>query len=573
MTQTQARGIRLFLFLSLAISVAAFAAKPVNSEPAAAINAMSVSSAAIQWQASGNVDHLLLTVSGPEGFTFSKEFAAGAPAILRLQDLGAKIPADGSYNWQLRVIPAISATTRARLAAARAANDDQAAARIRAEAGLDQEVVNSGAFAVAGGAFVTPAAEEPGTPGGRKVTTNALRPAPLDQVYADDVIVQGSLCVGLDCVNNESFGFDTIRLKENNTRIKFDDTSTSAGFPANDWQLTANDSASGGSSKFSIEDITGAKVPFTVTAGAATNSIFVESTGRVGFRTSTPVLDLHVNTGNTPALRFEQNNSGGFTAQTWDVAGNEANFFVRDVTGGSKLPLRIRPGAPTSSLDIAADGDTGIGTASPEAKLHVFGDNTADTFIGLGPNPDGSPGDSSALTIGYSGSSFGRASAFLNVRPDSGATAPNPSLRFLTANNQRMIIDNEGFIGIGSTTNPDSPIHYTNGAVVARLTAAGVWQDNSSRAAKENILDLQADTAFKALRELRPVTYDYKVLPNDPKVGFIAEEVPDLVATPERDGLSAMDIVAVVTKVVQEQQKTIDELKARIAQLEQEKQQ
>src|SRR5260370_10745455 len=115
-------------------------------------------------------------------------------------------------------------------------------------------------------------------------------------------MLQGSLCVGLDCVNNESFGFDTIRLKENNTRIKFNDTSTSAGFQANNWQLTANDSAQGGANKFSIEDITGNKVPFTVTAGAATNSIFVDSTGRVGFRTATPVLDLHVTTGNTPAI-------------------------------------------------------------------------------------------------------------------------------------------------------------------------------------------------------------------------------------------------------------------------------
>src|SRR6185436_4049046 len=201
----------------------------------------------------------------------------------------------------------------------------------------------------------------------------------FDQVIPDDLIVQGSACIGLDCVNNESFGFDTIRLKENNTRIKFDDTSVSAGFPANDWQLTANDSASGGASKFSIEDITGAKVPFTITAGASTNSIFVDSTGRVGFRTSTPVLDLHVNTSNTPALRLEQNNSGGFTAQTWDIGANEANFFVRDVTGGSKLSFRIRPGAPTSSVDISADGDVGIGTGSPSNKLHVLSSGSGST--------------------------------------------------------------------------------------------------------------------------------------------------------------------------------------------------
>src|SRR4051812_6379971 len=195
--------------------------------------------------------------------------------------------------------------------------------------------------------------------------------AMADQVIPDDLIVQGSACVGLDCVVNESFGFDTIRLKENNDRIKFDDTSSSTGFPNHDWQLTANDSASGGANKFSIEDITAATVPFTVTGSSPTNSMFIDSTGRLGLRTATPVLDIHVATSNTPAMRLEQNNSGGFTAQTWDVAGNEANFFVRDVTGGSRLPFRIRPGAPTSSIDINASGNVGIGTASPTAKMEL----------------------------------------------------------------------------------------------------------------------------------------------------------------------------------------------------------
>jgi hypothetical protein len=192
-----------------------------------------------------------------------------------------------------------------------------------------------------------------------------------DQVIPDDLIVQSSVCVGFDCVDGESFGFDTIRLKENNTRIAFDDTSASAGFPANDWQLLANDSASGGLSKFSLEDVTGASTPWTVVAGAPSNSFYMASTGKVGFRTSTPSLDLHMNTSNTPAIRFEQNNAGGFSAQTWDIGANEANFFVRDLTAGSRLPFRIRPGAPTSSVDISASGDVGVGTASPGTNLDV----------------------------------------------------------------------------------------------------------------------------------------------------------------------------------------------------------
>jgi hypothetical protein len=61
----------------------------------------------------------------------------------------------------------------------------------------------------------------------------------FDFVIADDLIVQGSACVGLDCVDGENFGFDTIRVKENNTRIQYDDTSTSAGFATNNWQIKA----------------------------------------------------------------------------------------------------------------------------------------------------------------------------------------------------------------------------------------------------------------------------------------------------------------------------------------------
>jgi hypothetical protein len=526
------------------------------------------SGSAIDWQVSAlNYDSVELTVSAPNGETIVKKFPAGRTPSFRVSDLGAD-SADGTYNYQLRVLPKVSADLKKKLDAARASGDEAAARKIVREAGLSAPE-QSGAFTIRNGSIVSPDEVEAGSKAGmRQITTDAvkpkLNPVALDQVIADDLIVQGSACIGLDCVNNESFGFDTIRLKENSTRIKFEDTSVGS-FPSNDWQLTANDSASGAANKFSIEDITGARVPFTVTAGAATNSIFVDSTGRVGFRTSTPVLDLHVSTGNTPALRLEQTNTSGFTAQTWDVAGNEANFFVRDVTGGSRLPFRIRPGAPTSSLDISADGDIGMGTASPQVALDLRGSSaTADKFQAIGIDPTNGP----SLNFGYSGATFGRGSGFFNVRPDASATAPNPSLRFMVANTVRMFLDNEGFMALGTTANPDAPIHYTNGGVQARLTTAGVWQDASSRVAKEHIENLSAADAMKALHDLQPVTYNYKVLPTDPKVGFIAEDVPDLVATPERQGLSALDIVAVVTKVVQEQQKTIDGLNERIAQLE-----
>lgn len=188
-----------------------------------------------------------------------------------------------------------------------------------------------------------------------------------------DGTINNSLCVGNDCTASESFGFDTIRMKENNNQIHFDDTSSTGAFPSNDWRIKANDSTNGGDSYLAIEDATSAKTPFRVDAGAPTNSVRVKSNGNVGFGNSNPVVDLHVTTGNTPTLRLEQDTSSGFAAQTWDVAGNETNFFVRDITNGSLLPFRIEPSAPNSSLYIDSTGNVGINKTNPTEALHVYG--------------------------------------------------------------------------------------------------------------------------------------------------------------------------------------------------------
>lgn len=205
--------------------------------------------------------------------------------------------------------------------------------------------------------------------------------ASADVVHLDDVIITGSLCVGFDCNNGETFGFDTIRLKENNVRIKFDDTSASGSFPNRDWQLTANDSANGGANKFSIDDITGGRTPFTIVGNAPNNALFVDAAGRLGLGTATPSVEIHSKNGDSPTLRLEQDGSSGFGLQTWDVAGNEANFFIRDVTNGSKLPFRIQPGADSNSIYIASTGNIGLGTTSPDAGLHVIGGETAGLLV------------------------------------------------------------------------------------------------------------------------------------------------------------------------------------------------
>ncbi len=198
-----------------------------------------------------------------------------------------------------------------------------------------------------------------------------VSPAANAQNFTVNVTIQNSACIGTDCVVGESFGFDTLRLDENNLRMHFDDTSDLGSFPGNDWRIIINDSTNGGANYFAVEDATAGLVPFRVEAGAPANALTVATTGNVGIGTLTPVVETHIVDGDSPAIRLEQDGSSGFTPQVYDIAANETNFFIRDVTNGSNLFFRAQTGAPEDALYIANDGQIGIGNASPQAALHI----------------------------------------------------------------------------------------------------------------------------------------------------------------------------------------------------------
>ena len=204
------------------------------------------------------------------------------------------------------------------------------------------------------------------------------------QLIAEDLYVDGSIGLGSDIVDGETFGYNTMIFRENNLRILFDDSSASGSFPFNDWLIEINESANGGTNHFAIKDETALTTPFKIMAGATTNALLIDDNTNIGFGTATPVLELHITDGNTPGIRLDQDGSEGWTAQSWDIAGNEANFFVKDVTN-SALVFRIQPGAPASSLTVRECGNVGIGTWSPEETLHVIGCAKVDSALLIAP--------------------------------------------------------------------------------------------------------------------------------------------------------------------------------------------
>jgi hypothetical protein len=198
--------------------------------------------------------------------------------------------------------------------------------------------------------------------------------------------------------------------------------------------------------------------------------------------------------------------------------------------------------APTigGKSQIFDDGNNiGIGTAEPKQRLEVNGN------IQIHEQNSGVAGLMITQSSGETGYIMHNRASTLTI----GAGSID-----------RITIDREGNVGIG-VARPSHPMEMVSGA---HVSAGGVWTNSSSRAKKENIEELTPEEALRTLAQLQPVQFNYKSDQQETYVGFIAEDVPELVATSDRQGLSAMDIVAVLTKVVQAQQQQIADLEARL---------
>ncbi len=229
------------------------------------------------------------------------------------------------------------------------------------------------------------------------------------------------------------------------------------------------------------------------------SAVLYESGGFIGLGTTTPTNALHIKIAdgviNVP-LKLET--TGADSVSGISLKNDARNWLLRvDGTDGDKFKIfdaGANGGAGASRLTIDDLGQVGIRTTSPKATLHIYSDATSDSFIGIGYDPS----TSGSFNLGYSGLSFGRSSAFFNVRPDTSAVAPNPSLRFLTADVQRMIISNTGNVGIGSNAIvPPSPI----GTWTGPEQLLHVWQDgNAPTTIEVRNLDAVGTSSTAALR-------------------------------------------------------------------------
>lgn len=308
----------------------------------------------------------------------------------------------------------------------------------------------------------------------------------------------------------------------------------------------------------------------------------VTNAGNVGIGTINPRTNLSV-TGNSG----EMNDDGIFQITTGTGAYIDYKLAFGVLDNSYAWIQSLKPGTSTIPLSInPSGGNVGIGTTTPADLLQVGnliigGDNNRALYST--PNYD----------IMYK-------------------ATDDASHLFYTYGQERLRIDASGKVCIGTTTpqarltiggfghgvlggitmtpdNDDDGGHYmtfTNADVtltvgyIARSGNGVIYGSSSDYRLKENVVNIDIYQAKSRLMSLRPVEYNYISDENKTVIsGFLAHEMADAGfangVTGEKDAVDkdgkpiyqAIDtkfLIPEMVKVIQEQQKEIDDLKAEL---------
>ena len=363
-----------------------------------------------------------------------------------------------------------------------------------------------------------------------------------------------------------------LEVEDDTPDLRFDDTDNGDG---EEW--TIRTLSNGG--QIVIQNDNSLTLPFVILNSAPENALRVEGSSgdaSIGIGGNPLGESIEIFSDLIPDIEF--NDTDG-TPYTWQIEADSDLFRIEDTTGGNREPFRIEPGSISDALRINSSGNVGLGTPGPAFPLHVVRDIVPTTTIAkfeqISVNKpvivqfqNKAPASTSnACGFDYllrdqtSSKIVGR---FVCSLVDTTGDAATAAMQFQVMNDgataQAMKIQGNR-VSIGTSVSTDL-LRVLN----ARCNGA-TWNDACSRELKQDVAELDSEEAQETLAGLTPVTYAYKHEPEEPRVGFIAEDVPQRVALADGKSLSSMDIVAVLTKVTQEHQRQLREKDQEIAEL------
>ncbi|MCG8422781.1 MAG: tail fiber domain-containing protein [Proteobacteria bacterium] len=260
-------------------------------------------------------------------------------------------------------------------------------------------------------------------------------------------------------------------------------------------------------------------------------------TGRVGIGTTAPIdlFDVysagasgsHITMGSHHITLRGVNDPKGYAPRLpyieWRTASNTRAMFLGWGDTDTKKYVNMRL-ENTYDLGITG-GSVGIGINEPTAPLHVPGGAIMNN-----------------LAIGYKPAGVNQTWPYETIST--------------TSSNRNLRLHSHGGIFF----------HVNNSKNASRgVDRNGGWWSGSSRELKTILDEFTYQQAAAVLNGLEPVQFYYRA--DDSKklhAGFIAEDVPDLIANSDHKMISEMDIIAVLTRVVKAQQEELARLAAKL---------
>ncbi len=347
---------------------------------------------------------------------------------------------------------------------------------------------------------------------------------------------RGTQAIGDD---STAIGHNSVSSGTDSIGLGFFSSATGTGSMA----IGVQSQATGVSDSTALGYLSAAIATSSTALGKSANASFTSSTA-LGFG-STTTRDFQMMFGKSDSTYTVP---GVTSAASLAALSGSAQFVMTDADGNLALA------DPANSV--------GLGTFAPDVNTRLDIRSTGKLYGFLAKRTDA---NSHFARVENPAGVF-RLGVQANGDAQVGSLTAGKQLSLLAGASTKMIVNATGQLSFGNPP-PAIGADALTSSTGAVLTAAGVWTNNSSRAAKQDIEPITSEQARDTVLALQPVGYRYKSELDERYVGFIAEDVPELVATKGRKGLAPMDIVGVLTKVVQDQQTKLEKQEATITTL------
>jgi len=317
-------------------------------------------------------------------------------------------------------------------------------------------------------------------------------------------------------------------------------------------------------------------IGYGLPGGSGTNwSLGGNSVGaldNLGTKTS---YDLPFITNNIERMRLTTGGNLGIGTSTFNSINPERLIVDAGSSATDFQNVIIAKGNTNNYVQFNIQNTSGGGQASTDIVATANNGSETSNYVDLGINSGNYNNGGTLLTGPNNGYLYSKGEDFII-----GNASTSKSIIFFTGgdalSNEKFRLNSNGVV-LKSDLYPTSDNIYSLGKSGARWTA--VWAANGTIQTSDIRLKTNIQSLHYGLKEvmnMHPISYDWKNNPNsNHKIGLIAQEVrsvvPEVVIgdeTKENLGMNYAELIPVLINAIQEQQQQIEQLKRKVAALE-----